>query len=111
MNEPTNEVRSYWIAYLRNRGRTWLSKSEYAVLDSVLDWYNEAAGERDELRDELATLKAQRDALLAALEALKHGDGCFCEAAFSPPGCHPSHGKECQNACAAIAKATKGTAE
>ena len=44
------------------------------------------------------------DALARALEAMKHGDGCYCEAAFSGPGCHPRHSPECEAARDALAR-------
>ena len=43
--------------------------------------------------------------LIGALEALKHDDGCYCEAAFAGPGCHPRHSPECEAACEALAAA------
>ena len=44
--------------------------------------------------------------LLGALKALRHADGCFCEAGFAmPDGSHPRHSPECEAAYAAIAKA------
>jgi hypothetical protein len=47
--------------------------------------------------------------LLAALESLKHGDGCYCAAAFAMDGAHPSHSDECRAACRAIEKAGGGS--
>jgi hypothetical protein len=67
MNEPTTEVRHQYLGAIRRWCAQPLSNPQYAELNSVLDWYEESAGERDELQDELATLKAQRDALLALL--------------------------------------------
>jgi hypothetical protein len=51
------------------------------------------------------TLIAAAPDLLEALKLFRHVDGCFCEASFSGPGCHPRHSPECEAAQAAIAKA------
>lgn len=45
------------------------------------------------------------DDLREALNAMKHADGCFCEASFSMcDGSHPSHTPECKRALDALAK-------
>lgn len=53
-------------------------------------------------RDELAALRARCAAMRTALENLKHVDGCYCEASFSGPGCHPRHSPECVSATRAL---------
>src|SRR3954471_9167155 len=52
-----------------------------------------------------AQLIAAAPDLLEALKSFRHVDGCFCEASFAGPGCHPSHWSECKAAQAAISKA------
>ena len=54
-------------------------------------------------------LEAQREALVTALEMLKHADGCYCEAAFAGPGTIVGHTHECEAAREALARA-KGDA-
>jgi len=43
--------------------------------------------------------------LLEALKGLQHADGCYCEAAFAPPGTIVAHTDECLAALDAISKA------
>jgi hypothetical protein len=43
--------------------------------------------------------------LTRALEALKHADGCYCEAAFAPPGTHVRHTEQCEDARFALEQA------
>ena len=59
-------------------------------------------------KDTIAQLKGINDDLLTALESFKHADGCYCEAAFAPPGVPVRHTDECEFARAAIAKAKGG---
>ena len=42
--------------------------------------------------------------LVAALDGLRHADGCWCDAAFAMPDTVVSHSAECISAQAAIAK-------
>ena len=69
--------------------------------------------QREHLRSQIlasfSALEQRRDDLLAALDALAHADGCHCEAAWAPLGCHVGHTDECLAAKDAIA-AVKGDA-
>ena len=70
----------------------------YPALDHV-----HALDEADsDQRAEIERLTQERDRLRTALENLKHADGCYCEASFSPIGCHPRHSAECQQAQQAL---------
>lgn len=53
--------------------------------------------------DANARLIAAAPRLLAALEALRHADGCFCDAAFVMSGAIVRHSDECEAAQDAIA--------
>jgi len=55
-----------------------------------------------QLRADLAAARAEAERLRGALEAFRHGDGCFCEAAFAGPGTIPRHSPECIEARAAL---------
>lgn len=53
-------------------------------------------------------LESHRDIvqrLVDALNQFKHADGCFCEAAFAPSGCHVRHSDECEAAMKALSDA------
>lgn len=56
-------------------------------------------------RNQLEAAERSNSALRVALKSLKHEDGCFCEASFSGPGCHPRHSPECAAAIQALADA------
>ena len=62
-------------------------------------------GYRNDILTAFAKLEKQRDDLLAALMALRHGDGCFCESAFAGPDTYVRHTDECEATQAAIAVA------
>jgi len=79
--------------------------------ESQEDW-NKARSKWDEFNkvaahalasDGSALIDAVREAR-EALKLLKHADGCYCEASFSGPDCHPRHSPECEKAKDALAK-------
>lgn len=84
----------------------YLSVAEAKMLAEELD--------RRSLQGGQPALPAEVEALRAALEGLKHGDGCYCEASMSGPGCHPKHAVECRAATEALDRAmprSKGISE
>lgn len=66
----TSNTRGYWIRTIRGWGEDRLSDPQYAELDAVITWYEDSAGERDELKDENAKLRAE------LAEAIKHLRKC-----------------------------------
>ena len=63
MSKPTSTQRAYWMKTLWGWAEDRLSDPQFVECDSVLNYHIDAAAE-------LATVKAQRDALLAVLEEL-----------------------------------------
>lgn len=59
------------------------------------------------LPDSMRRVAQQFAAMREALEGLKHGDGCYCEAAFaSGKGEHPRHSPECERATKALSQSS-----
>ena len=68
--------------------------------------YGQLERENAELQAEVSRLRGLVSELVKALNAHKHTDGCWCEAAFSmPDGSHPRHSIECEASQDATAKA------
>lgn len=94
--------------------RKWKDALVTADMENLREQVARLESEREAAIDRLNTegqrLSDERDAALAriakleaALEGLKHADGCHCEAAFSMgDGTHPRHSDECKAACAAL---------
>ena len=105
--------------YKKQRGKKYLLAYYYSFdetgveeIDNVLaavawagkayhntsDWNDtdiEETSVADQIQAAAGDAAAKFKGLCAALESLKHSDGCYCEAAFSGPGCHPAHSPEC----------------
>lgn len=79
-------------------------KYDYSINEFLDDLINHINMSMVRIAIERVGIEAQ---LLGALKSLRHGDGCFCDAAFAGPGTTVTHSPECIAARVAI-KAAAG---